>query len=60
MKVFAFVVLAISGLAIAAEQQQPQARAAHAYQKDNRNLKYANNLPVAKTPAQVKIENESI
>lgn len=58
MKVAAVILLAVSGLAIAAEQHVHGARDASHPKKDNRNLKYAHNLPLAKTPAQVKIENE--
>lgn len=58
MKVAAFVVLAISTVALAADQHVPEARAAHVPVKDNRNLKYSHNVPLAKSPEDVKIENE--
>ncbi|KAG5982565.1 hypothetical protein E4U55_001712 [Claviceps digitariae] len=47
MKFLAAIVLAISGLALAAEQNNPVARDAGIPQKDNRNLRYENDLPVA-------------
>lgn len=59
MKVFAFIVLAISALALAGEQHNPEGRAAHVPVKDNRNLKYIHNVPLAKSPEDVKKENES-
>lgn len=59
MKAATIVILAISGFAIAATHQAPGAREAPAPVKDNRNLKYVHNVPMAKTLEQVEAENES-
>ncbi|KAG5952840.1 hypothetical protein E4U53_007772 [Claviceps sorghi] len=52
MKIFAAIVLAISGLALAVEQNNPVARDIDLPSKDNRNLRYANDLPVAMAAEQ--------
>ncbi|KAG6007609.1 hypothetical protein E4U54_008805 [Claviceps lovelessii] len=46
MKITA-VILAITGLALAVEQNNPVAREAEVPYKDNRNLVYADNVPMA-------------
>ncbi|KAG6006880.1 hypothetical protein E4U21_006599 [Claviceps maximensis] len=46
MNISAVLLLAISGLALAVEQNDPIVRNAQIPQKDNRNLRYVNDLPV--------------
>lgn len=47
MKIAAAILLAISGLCLAVEQSNLVDRSAEVYQKDNRNLKYVNNIPLS-------------
>ncbi|GAB0136452.1 hypothetical protein EsDP_00004752, partial [Epichloe bromicola] len=49
MKVAALVALAMSGLAMSGLAMSGLAMAVNAPQKDNRNLKYVHNLPLAKS-----------
>ncbi|KAK2616196.1 hypothetical protein QQS21_000828 [Conoideocrella luteorostrata] len=59
MKIVAVLVFAISGLALAVQPMNPEIRAATAPQKDNRNLKYLHNVPLAKSYEEIKKEHES-